>query len=75
VPGSLESVFGQSSAFVGFTAGTGSGFEDQDILSWQFKNSFNPITGGGGVPDASSTLPLLGASLGAIWALARRFRL
>jgi hypothetical protein len=39
----LAAVLGTTQAFVGFTAGTGAGYEDQDILSWQFNSGFDPI--------------------------------
>lgn len=39
----LVSVLGTSQAFVGFTAGTGAGWENHDILSWQFDDAFAPI--------------------------------
>lgn len=39
----LAAVLGTTQAFVGFTAGTGAGWEDQDILSWQFNSGFDPI--------------------------------
>ena len=72
VPGGLENILGQSSAYVGFTAGTGSGYEDQDILSWQFKNNYQPIQSS--VPDACSSLALLGTALAGLAAFGRRIR-
>jgi hypothetical protein len=39
----LTSVLGQNTAFLGFTSGTGSGWGNHDILSWQYRDSFNPI--------------------------------
>jgi Legume lectin domain/PEP-CTERM motif len=38
-PINVGSFLGTSSAFVGFTAGTGSGFENQNILNWEFSNT------------------------------------
>jgi hypothetical protein len=35
----ISSALGTNQAFVGFTAGTGSGFENQDILNWSFSNT------------------------------------
>jgi hypothetical protein len=55
IPGFL----GSTSAFVGFTGGTGSGFENQDILNWQLVQSFAPIAA---VPEPSSWV-LLGTLL------------
>ena len=39
----LPQLLGTPDAYVGFTAGTGAGNEDQDILSWQFDNTYAPI--------------------------------
>ncbi len=39
----LESVIGQSTAYVGFTSATGSGFNDHDLLRWEFRGEFAPI--------------------------------
>gem|GEM_PF-2038134 len=35
---------GVTQAFVGFTSGTGGAFSNHDILSWEYRESFNPIT-------------------------------
>jgi hypothetical protein len=43
VPVNLVSVLGTTNAFVGFTSGTGSGGNTQDILSWQLIGDFSPI--------------------------------
>jgi len=69
----LESVLGQSSAHVGFTAGTGAGYEDQDILSWQFNDTYQPIQTIG-APDAASTVELLGLGFAGLAAFQRRFK-
>jgi MYXO-CTERM domain-containing protein len=56
--------FDSGKAFVGFTAGTGEGFQNQDILNWQFVSVPEP---------ASATLGILGAiGLLAIVSHARR---
>jgi hypothetical protein len=39
----LTAVLGQNTAFLGFTSATGSGWGNHDILSWQYRDSFNPI--------------------------------
>jgi hypothetical protein len=58
--GGLASILGQSSAYVGFTAGTGAGFEDQDIIKWQLNQEFNPI---GNAPEPGTfTLAGLGVA-------------
>ena len=51
----LEAVLNQNTAFLGFTSGTGSAFGNHDILSWEYRDSFNPI-GTSAVPEASSIL-------------------
>lgn len=35
----IPALLGTNNAFVGFTAGTGAGYENQDILNWQFANT------------------------------------
>ncbi|AJQ96673.1 choice-of-anchor A family protein [Gynuella sunshinyii] len=39
----LTSVLETENAYLGFTSGTGSGYGDHDILSWQFINAYTPI--------------------------------
>lgn len=46
----LVGVLQQSNAFVGFTAGTGAGGGNHDIIQWQFENDFRPF----GVPLPSA---------------------
>jgi len=41
----IPSLLGQNTAFVGFTAGTGSGYANHDILSWQYNTANLPIDG------------------------------
>jgi len=38
-PIDIPGILGQTSAFVGFTAGTGLGFENHLILDWQFSET------------------------------------
>jgi Legume lectin domain/IPTL-CTERM motif len=59
----LPAVLGTSQAFVGFTAGTGAGFENHDILSWQFDNAFAPIGAVSAIPTLSETALFLVALL------------
>jgi Legume lectin domain len=66
-PVNLAAVLGTSQAFVGFTAGTGAGFENHDILSWQFDNAFAPIGTVSEVPTVTETsLFLIALLLGAV---------
>jgi len=51
----LATVLGTTSAFVGFTSGTGAAFGNHDVLTWQFDNSFAPI----GAPGPSAVIPTL----------------
>ena len=60
----LASILGTTSAFVGFTSGTGAAFSDHDILSWRFDDVFAPI--GGAAPSAA--VPALADV--ALWLLA-----
>lgn len=52
----LPALLTQNNAFVGFTAGTGSGDGDQRIVDWQFRQSFNPIDAPAAPEPASLTL-------------------
>lgn len=64
-PVNLAAVLGTTQAFVGFTAGTGSGFENQDILTWQFNSGFSPIGGAA----ASVPVPALSSAMLALCGL------
>src|SRR5262249_29589623 len=39
----IPTTIGQDDAFVGFTAGTGSAFENQDIITWTYFDHFQPV--------------------------------
>lgn len=67
----LAALLGTPNAYVGFTAGTGSGWGAQDILNWTFESDYAPI---GDVPEAGSTVALLGLGLVVLTGIARRNR-
>ncbi|MBS0468696.1 MAG: PEP-CTERM sorting domain-containing protein [Proteobacteria bacterium] len=66
----IASVLGSNSAFVGFTAATGAGLENHDILNWKLANDTS-ITPGNGVPEPASLALLAVAGLAA-WGARRR---
>lgn len=39
----LASILGQPTAYVGFTSGTGADWGDHDIVSWEYRDEFDPI--------------------------------
>jgi len=63
----LVSVLGNTNAYVGFTSGTGSAYGNHDVLSWEFRDDYQPIT----TPEGGSTLAIFGLSVSAL-AFARR---
>lgn len=68
----IASLLGTSTAFVGFTSATGSGWANHDILSWSLANDRS--LGTPTVPEPGS-LALVGAGLlGAAWVRRRRTR-
>jgi len=65
-----------SSAYFGFTGGTGSAYSNEDILDWAYSNSFlsNGVSTPLSVPEpATYQLMLLGAGL--VWFRRRRHRI
>lgn len=68
----ISALLGTSTAFVGFTSATGSGYANHDILNWTLANDRS--LGIPTVPEPGS-LALVGAGLmGAAWARRRRTR-
>jgi hypothetical protein len=61
----LTTVLGGTNAFVGFTSATGSGFGNHDIVSWEFRDDFSPVTNPptGQVPEGGRTLVTLSLGL------------
>jgi len=66
----LVPVLGTTTAFIGFTSGTGAAGGDHDIISWTFVDTFAPI---GTAPEPGSTF-LVGVALAAIGLIHRRRR-
>ncbi len=57
-PLSLPTVLNYASAaYAGFTAGTGGGFENHDILNWRYENTYNPTPQGTQEALPAQTLP------------------
>jgi hypothetical protein len=49
----IPSILGADDAYVGFSAGTGADYGNHDILSWEYRDSFNPINQ---VPEPSTLI-------------------
>ncbi len=67
----LTAVLGSTNAYFGFTSGTGGGFGNHDILSWELASSYNPFNN---VPEPS-ILALLSLGFVGIGAMKRRGQL
>jgi hypothetical protein len=67
----LAGVLGSNNAFVGFTSGTGAAGANHDIVNWEFRDTFSPITGG--VPEPT-TWALMILGFGSVGAMLRRRR-
>ena len=64
LPIDIAAALGTSTAYVGFTSGTGSGFEQQSVLTWEFANDTSLAPPSTGVPEPSSLALLAAALLG-----------
>jgi hypothetical protein len=68
----IGAVLGAPEAFVGFTAATGSGFQNHDILNWRLATDTSITADPGTVPEPAS-LALVGlAGIAALWGARRR---
>jgi hypothetical protein len=68
---SSSSILGSApNVYAGFTSGTGGADDNNDILNWQFNDTYNPITVVGTVPDHGPSLGLMAAVLLGLCAVA-----
>jgi hypothetical protein len=59
-----SSILGSApNVYAGFTSGTGGAWDNNDILNWQFNDTYNPITTIGNVPDQGPNMGLMAAVL------------
>jgi hypothetical protein len=61
LPLDISSALGTNTAFVGFTSGTGAGFENHDILNWQFANTTQLVSS---APEPATLAMLMGGFAG-----------
>jgi len=66
----LASVLGSTDAYVGFTSGTGGAAANHDVISWEFRDAYDPVTD---VPEPLS-IALSGLGLTVLAASRRRRR-
>ncbi|RZI94596.1 MAG: PEP-CTERM sorting domain-containing protein, partial [Rubrivivax sp.] len=67
----IATALGTNDAFVGFTAATGSGWQNHDILNWQLANDTS-IVGPGRLPEPADLALLSLAGVAALFASRRR---
>ena len=65
----LAGVLDTPNAFVGFTSGTGAAAANHDIVNWEFRSTYSPISGG--VPEPA-TWAMMIVGFGMMGGLARR---
>lgn len=66
----IISILGAPDAFIGFTSATGADWGNHDILSWEYRDEYEPV--GNATPEPE-TIFLLGSGLVGIAGIARRF--
>jgi len=67
----LAAVLGTNNAFVGFTSGTGAANANHDIVSWEFRDTFQPVDVPVETPEPAP-LALLGFGLLGLGLLRKR---